>query len=239
VVKILLAHGAHPNVAVESSADTLSRVIDNGDKALVELLCSHGAARSVDLLAAYNDLQTAAAVFAANPALADDPEALANAAGAGHEGFVRLMLRCQSDLPKRVRFPFWSMGAKTRELNELLFEHGMNANGDHWLGIAPLHVFAQKGDVEKAGWFLDHGANLEARDEDICSRPLGWAARFGQKEMVEFLLARGAKVNDPGDPPWATPIAQAKRKGHAEVVEVLESPAAKAPSSRHQAPEKL
>jgi ankyrin repeat protein len=222
VVKLLLAHGAHPSVAVESSADTLSRVIDNGDKALVELLCSHGAARSVDLLAAYNDLQTAAAVFAANPSLADDPEALANAAGAGHEGFVRLMLRYHPDLPKRVRFPFWSMGAKTRELSELLFEHGMNANGDHWLGITPLHVFAEKGDVEKAGWFLDRGANLEARDEDICSRPLGWAARFGQKEMVEFLLARGAKVSDPGDPPWATPIAQAKRKGHGEVVEVLE-----------------
>ncbi|HWB04914.1 MAG TPA: ankyrin repeat domain-containing protein [Verrucomicrobiales bacterium] len=222
VVKLLLAHGAHPNVAVESSADTLSRVIDNGDKVLVELLCSHGAARSVDLLAAHNDLQTAAAVFAANPSLADDPEALANAASAGHEGFVRLMLRYHPDLPKRVRFPFWSMGAKTRELNELLFEHGMNANGDHWLRITPLHVFAQKGEIEKAGWFLDHGANLEARDDDICSRPLGWAARFGQKEMVEFLLARGAKVSDPGDPPWATPIAQAKRKGHGEVVEVLE-----------------
>lgn len=222
VVKLLLAHGAHPNVAVESSADTLSRVIDNGDKALVDLLCSYGAARSVNLLAAYNDLQTAAAVFDANPSMADDPEALANAASAGHEGFVRLMLRCQPDLPKRVRFPFWSMGAKTRELNELLFKHGMDPDGHHWLGITPLHVFAQKGEIEKAGWFLDRGANLEARDEDICSRPLGWAARFGQKEMVEFLLARGAKVSDPDDPPWATPLAQAKRKGHGEVVEVLE-----------------
>ena len=84
--------------------------------------------RAVHLLAYYNDLQTAAAVFAANPELANDPEALANAAGEGHDLFVRLMLRYQPDLPQHVTFPSWSVGAKTRELNELLFEHGMNAS---------------------------------------------------------------------------------------------------------------
>src|SRR5207248_5662599 len=93
VAKLLLERGAHPNVEVESSADTLSRVISNGDQKMLELLCSYGAARSVHLLAHSNDLQTAAAVFAVNPALADDPDALANAAGQGHDAFVRLMLR--------------------------------------------------------------------------------------------------------------------------------------------------
>lgn len=43
---------------------------------------------------------SAAAVFAANPALADDAVALVNAAGEGHEAFVRLMLRYQPDLPR-------------------------------------------------------------------------------------------------------------------------------------------
>ena len=52
-----------------------------------------------ELLAHYGDIKTAAAIFAANPALADDPEALANAAGNGHESFVRLMLRCQRCSP--------------------------------------------------------------------------------------------------------------------------------------------
>ena len=70
----------------------------------------------MDLLAYYGDVETAAAVFAANPALADDPEALANAAGKGQEAFVRLMLRYQPDLARRV-----AVGAKTRELNELCF----------------------------------------------------------------------------------------------------------------------
>jgi ankyrin repeat protein len=221
IAKLLLEHGAHPNVEVESSADTLSRVISNNDRKMLELLCSYGASRAVHLLAYYNDLQTAAAVFAANPALADDPDALANAAGGGHELFVRLMLRHRPDLPRRVAFPGWSVGAKTRELNELLFQHGMNPSAPDWLGITPLHEFARQGDLEKAAIFLDHGANLHDRDEDICSTPLGWAAKFGRKQMVEFLLQRGAKPNLPDDPAWATPLAWANRRGHLEIVELL------------------
>lgn len=221
VAKLLLEHGAYPCVEVESSADTLSRAISNKDERMIELLCSYGAARPVNLLACHNDLQTAAAVFAANPALADDPEALASAANEGHESFVRLMLRYKPDLPRRVSFPAWAVGAKTRELNELLFAHGMNPSGPNWLGIAPLHEFARQGDQEKAAIFIDHGADLHARDEDICSTPLGWAAKFGQKNMVEFLLKRGAKTNLPDDPPWATPLAWATRRGHIEIAALL------------------
>ncbi|HEX5218412.1 MAG TPA: ankyrin repeat domain-containing protein [Verrucomicrobiae bacterium] len=145
----------------------------------------------------------------------------ANAAGEGKEGFVRLMLRYQPDLPSRVNFPAWSVGGKTRELNELLFQHGMNPNTTDWLGVTALHYLAGGGHIEKAGWFLDHGANLHARDEDLCSTPLGWAAKSGQTKMVEFLLSRGAKPNLPDDPPWATPLAWATRRGHDEVVKLL------------------
>jgi ankyrin repeat protein len=221
VAKLLLEHGAHPNVEVESSADTLSRVISNGDQQMLELLCAHGAARPVHLLAGYNDLQTAAAVFAANPALADDPAALVNAANGGHESFVRLMLRYQPDLPRRVSFPGWAVGAKTRALNELMFRHGLNPSTPDWLGITPLHEFARHGEVEKAGIFLDHGADIHSRDEDICSTPLGWAAKFGRKAMVELLLQRGARPNLPDDPPWATPLGWATRRGHSEIAEWL------------------
>ncbi|HTD68042.1 MAG TPA: ankyrin repeat domain-containing protein [Candidatus Limnocylindria bacterium] len=227
IVKLLLEHGAHPNVEVESSADTLSAALASAgystkpNTELVELLCSHGAARAVHLLAYSGDVLTAAAVFAANPALVNNPEALANAAGEGHESFVRLMLRYQPDLPKRINFPAWSVGAKTRALNELLFQHGMNAGASDWLGITALHHLAGSGDVEKAGWFLDRGADLHARDEDICSTPLGWAAKFGRKAMVEFLLSRGAQPNRPDDPPWATPLAWATRRSHSEIVELL------------------
>ena len=224
VARILLEHGAYPNPEVESSADALSRAVSNDDQPMVDLLCSYGAARAVHLLGYYGDVKTAAAMFAVNPALADDPEALSNAAGEEHEAFVRLLLRLHPDLPTRVRFPGWSVGAKTRELNELLFQYGLNASQPDWMGATPLHHFARKGDVEGATMFIDHGADLNARDEDICSTPLGWAARNGKLEMVELLVSRGAKPNLPDDRPdllWATPLAWATRRGYVEIAELL------------------
>jgi ankyrin repeat protein len=221
IAKLFLEHGACPNPEVESSADALSRAISNDDQPMIELLCAHGAARAVHLLAYHGDVLTAAAAFAANPALADDPEALANAAGQGHEAFMRLMLRYQPDLPGRLTFPAWSVGAKTHALNELLFQHGMDPSQPDWLLITPLHQFARTGNVDSARQFLDRGANVDARDEDLCSTPLGWAAKFGQRAMVELLLERGARANLPDDPPWATPLAWATRRGHAEIAEIL------------------
>ncbi len=227
IVKLLLAHGAHANVEIESSADTLSAALGTSGYSLkpnsemVELLCSHGAARRVHLLAYSGDIVTAAAMFYANPKLADDSEALCNAASQGHETFVRLMLRYESDLPKRITFPPWGMGGKTREINELLFARGMNPSQRDWLGITPLHHMARKGDLVNAEIFLDYGADLHARDEDICSTPLAHAAKCGKLEMVEFLLKRGAKTNLPDDPSWATPLAWATRRGHTKIAEIL------------------
>jgi ankyrin repeat protein len=220
IVKLLLEHGAYPNVEVESSADTLSAALGEAGYAternqeMVDLLCSYGAARPVHLLAYSNDLQTAAAVFAANPALADDPDALGNAAS--HEAFVRLMLHYQPDLPKRR-----AIGGGTREITELLFRHGMDPNQPNWLRITPLHYFAESGDVENAAVFIEHGADLNAREEEFCSTPLAWAARRGQTRMVEFLLRRGARLSLPDDPPWTTPLQWATRRGHDEIVQLL------------------
>jgi ankyrin repeat protein len=217
IARLLLAHGAIPNVEVESSADTLSIAIGNKDGEMVELLCAHGAARRLHLLAYYGDVKTAAAVFAANPSLADDVEALSNAAGGGHESFVRLMLRYQPKLAGRLSCD----GGKTPQMTQLLKQHGWNPSLPGWLGIAPLHDCARRGKVDRAALLLDLGADIEARDEDICSRPLAWAAKFGQLAMVEFLLARGAQRRTHDDPPWATPLAWAERRGHNEVAGIL------------------
>lgn len=221
IARLLLEHGAFPNPEVESSADALSRAISKNDHPMVELLCQYSASRPVHLLAYSGDVKTAAAVFAANPALADDPEALANAAGEGHEAFVRLMLRYVPDLPRRLEFPGWSVGSKTRSLDELLFAHGMDPSQPDWLLTTPLHHLARKGDVVKAEYFLENGADLAARDEDICSTPLGWAAKFGQTEMVKFLLSHGAPAIHAADPPWATPLQWAVRRGHEEIAAIL------------------
>jgi len=97
----------------------------------------------------------------------------------------------------------------------------MNPDRPDWMGITPLHRFAADGDVERAALFLDHGADIEARDDDFRSRPLAWAARRGREPMVEFLLRRGAQLRVSDDPEWATPLAWATRRGHADVVRML------------------
>jgi ankyrin repeat protein len=112
---------------------------------------------------------------------------------------------------------------KTRELTDLLFAHGMDPNRPNWLGITPLHRIAERGDIEKATIFIEHGANLDTLDDEFCSTPLGYAAKYGQTQMVEFLLRRGANPDLPHDPAWARPLAWATRREHDDIVRLLAS----------------
>jgi ankyrin repeat protein len=75
---------------------------------------------------------------------------------------------------------------------------------------------AQDGDLEKARLLLDHGADINAVDEEYRSTPLGLAARWGHREMVALLLERGADPIKSGAS-WSTPLAWARKKGHAEI----------------------
>ena len=177
-----------------------------------------GLARSLEVLATYGDLDAATAMLAADPSLADDPGALAAAAENGHEAIVRLLLRHQPRLAERV-----AVAARSRELTELLFQNGMNPNRAGWLGVTPLHRFARQGDVDSAAIFLDHGADLEARDEEFRTTPLGYAARAGKRQMTEFLLRRGAQIKAPGDFAWSTPIALAAYYGQDDIVRLLKA----------------
>lgn len=216
VAKLLLEHGAYPSAEVESSADCLSFAIMNKDQRMVDLLTSYGATRPTQIMSYYGDVAAAAVAFAADPLLADNPAALSNAASEGSEAFVRLLLQYQPGLASRV-----AVAGKTPEITRLLFAHGMNPSLPNWLLITPLHHHAASGDLGKARLFIELGADLHARDEDLHSTPLAWAAKFGNKPMVELLLRSGAKPVHPDDPPWATPLAWAIRRGHTDIAEVL------------------
>jgi ankyrin repeat protein len=216
VARLLLTRGAYPSAEVESSADCLSFAINNQDQRMVDLLISYGATRPTQIMAYYGDAAAAAIAFAADPSLADNPDALSNAATEGNEAFVRLLLQYQPGLASRV-----AVAGKTPEITRLLFAHGMNPSRPNWLHVTPLHQYAAAGALGKARLFIEYGADLHARDEDLGSTPLAWAAKFGKKSMVELLLRSGARPVHPDDPAWGTPRAWATRRGHAEIAEVL------------------
>ena len=89
-----------------------------------------------------------------------------------------------------------------------------------WHGVTLLHDMAQSGDVAKARLLLDHGADINAIDDEYRTTPLGMAARWGQRKMAAFLLERGADPNA-GVAPWSTPLAWARKKGHAAIADAF------------------
>jgi hypothetical protein len=107
-----------------------------------------------------------------------------------------------------------------------LLKHGIDPNVAR-RGETALHYTAARANpteaqrVRFAAMLLDHGARLDARDDLLRSRPLGWACRWGRQELVELLIARGAPVAEPEAEGWATPLAWAIKMGHAEVAEFL------------------
>jgi uncharacterized protein len=103
-----------------------------------------------------------------------------------------------------------------------LMQNGMNPNHRNWREFTLLHDMAHTGDVEKATLLLDHGADINAIDDEYRSTPLGYAARWGHREVVNLLLERGADPNKAGEP-WARPLAWARTKGHAEIAADLRS----------------
>ncbi len=105
---------------------------------------------------------------------------------------------------------------KRHETAAFLLENGMNPNHTNWRRFTLLHDMAYTGDLNKARLLLDHGAEINAIDEEYGSTPLGYAARWGRREMVALLLERGADPNKAGAP-WATPLAWAQKKGHAAI----------------------
>ncbi len=224
IARTLLEHGADPNAHVESSGPPLEHA--EGD--MYELLRAHGADEPHPFFTAVLDHDVAAAeqLLKENPDLVNRDDLLWG------EGVMTLPAkRAQFDMLKLLRrygarvpdVSKWGQSYyfKHYDVAKFLLENGMNPNHRNWLQITLLHDMAAAGNMDKAKLLLDCGADINPRDEEYCSTPLGFAARWGRKELVEFLLERGAATNLPDDEPWATPLAWAEKNVHTEIAEIL------------------
>lgn len=168
-----------------------------------------------------NDLRETGRLLAERPELAGDETAswsegvLMMPANRGWREMLELLLQHGARVPDVSKWaPEYYF--KHYDIAAYLMAHGMNPNHMSWQHVTLLHDMAQRGNIPKARLLLDHGADINAVDEEYRSTPLGLAARWGQRKMVAFLLERGADAEKAGAS-WATPLAWARNKGFTEI----------------------
>ena len=179
-------------------------------------------------------------MLARRPELARDEFAfwsegiLSMPANRGNRKMLEVLLAHGARVPHVSKWGAWYY-FKHYEIAAFLIERGMSAQHMNCHHTTLLHDMAYTGDVRKAGLLLEHGADVDAIDEEFRSTPLGLAARFGQRDMVDFLLDRGADPNRAGSP-WATPLEWARKKGHPDIESRLRAGGASGPQPRRAAP---
>ncbi len=131
---------------------------------------------------------------------------------------VDLLLRLGAKVPEVTKWgPYYYF--KHFEMAAYLLSRGTDPN-TNWHRVTMLHHVSAEGDVAKVRLLLEHGASIDAIDEEYRSTPLGMAARWGHREVVDLLLERGADP-DAAAASLATPLAWARRKGHAAIEAML------------------
>jgi ankyrin repeat protein len=150
-----------------------------------------------------------------DPHLAWSEGILSGPANRRRSDMIELLMRYGARVPDIAK---WGRAYyfKHYDIGALLLTRGMNPNHMTWHRTTLLHDMAWEGDVRKLSLLLDHGADIDAVDDEFRSTPLGFAARWGRREIVVHLIERGADPNKSGAP-WATPLAWAQKKGQVQI----------------------
>ena len=193
---------------------------------MLNLLYRHGATQNIGDYAQSGNIAMVAELLGEHPEKVLD--ALGNAAYMKQPDIVEMVLNQYK--PELTEGPwFQALYDAMREsiadrhgvsVMEAIFECGISPNvrgrENHTLlqrTKIELMRIADEERVSLARCLLERGADIDAKDDELQSTALGWAACYGRKELVTFLLECGAAVNLPDDEPWATPLARAENSG--------------------------
>ncbi|KAJ5655363.1 hypothetical protein N7507_007313 [Penicillium longicatenatum] len=210
--KLLLHHGADPNLATQSTDELRSSYVGPptpigwavriGSEIIVDLLLYHGANPEPRFEGGYSPLWTAVQ--------------------SGNAEIARLLLEHQANpnLGRHSPSPLWWATHVTDLVTvKLLLKHGANPDLCHPDGSSPLWWAARTPNAEMVILLLSYHA-----DPNLChydgSSPLWWAAREDNVEIVKVLL--GCKANpDLHRKDRHTPLFWAQRNGNSEIIQLL------------------
>jgi ankyrin repeat protein len=245
LAEILLAHGADPNVHVDSSGSAVHSAYSHKQWEMVDLLGRHGGEVTPDTAALYRQTPLIREMLAGGKA--DPAEVLRFGADGGASEIVGMALKqieWQRDDPRWFRMLtsplyFWHhipwLEAGNKDFDRAsyltcfrLILQRCEPNVAGSFGRTVLHEVAAMRDhitEEETAPFakalLDAGAKVGGRDDILKSTALGWACRWGRAAVARLMLEQGADPVEEDAEPWARPRAWAEKRGHAEIVELL------------------
>ena len=173
-VKLLLKHGADPNIANWSDNSCLHQAVKQGHEQLVEVLLSHKV--NID---AQNDHQETALFIACYK---------------GYSDIVKLLIEknAKMDPVNRLGNTPLHMAVKTNTLDIVinLLQNGacVNIKGQH--EMTPLHVAINQGSEEALSLLLRHNPDVNAQEKNL-ETPLHKACKMGDESKAVILLQCG------------------------------------------------
>lgn len=240
VVHALLAAGANPNTTLMATASAPSEAYQRGYDDIAALLFKYGGIPDTGSCLARGNYAAVLQAFQYDPGAASK-----SMLRCGDADLVRICLQHEPTLTASeqfgVLFGYMRVNSddivRARKHSDImctLFEYGFDPNGRDQENMSLLHrsvgcmwrerwMNSQEVMIQFTKVLLDHGATINAKDDDLRSTPVAWHARYGHEKVVGYLLSRGAATELADDESWATPLAWATMMGHPRVVEVLQA----------------
>ncbi|KFY26316.1 hypothetical protein V493_04168 [Pseudogymnoascus sp. VKM F-4281 (FW-2241)] len=109
------------------------------------------------------------------------------------------------------------------DLVRKLLQEGVRPDGGHYekRGHTALTIACDEDHEGIVLLLLEHGADVDAKNQENARTPLFWAAGAGNANVVKLLLEAGADPNGAEDNGRLTPLAVAAVRGHEDAVWAL------------------